>query len=66
MHRVHHALHDAEYNSNYGFNLSVWDRLFGSYTAGPRDGHREMQIGQRRYRDAAEARLDKLLTQPFR
>ncbi|MDD9855667.1 MAG: sterol desaturase family protein [Gammaproteobacteria bacterium] len=66
MHRVHHALHDAEYNSNYGFNLSVWDRLFGSYTAQPRDGHREMQIGQRRYRDPLEARLDKLLTQPFR
>jgi len=66
MHRVHHALHDDEYNSNYGFNLSIWDRLFGSYTAQPRDGHTQMQIGQRRYRDAGEARLDKMLTQPFR
>jgi len=66
MHRVHHAVHDAEYNRNYGFNLSLWDRMFGSYTAEPRDGHTQMQIGQRRYRDTDEARLDKLLTQPFR
>lgn len=66
MHRVHHALHDAEYNSNYGFNLSIWDRLFGSYTAQPRDGHTRMQIGQHRYRHTDEARLDKMLTQPFR
>jgi len=66
MHRVHHAVYDAEYNRNYGFNLSIWDRIFGSYTAQPRDGHAQMQIGQRRYRDAVEARLDKLLTQPFR
>ena len=66
MHRVHHAIHSDEYNTNYGFNLSVWDRLFSSYTAQPKDGHREMQIGQHEYREQSEARLDKLLTQPFR
>ena len=66
MHRVHHAVHGDEYNTNYGFNLSIWDRLFSSYTAQPKDGHSEMQIGQHEYRDPDEARLDKLLTQPFR
>lgn len=66
MHRVHHAIHGDEYNRNYGFNLSLWDRLFSSYTAQPKDGHIEMQIGQRQYRHPSEARLDRLLTQPFR
>lgn len=66
MHRVHHSLHADEYNRNYGFNLSIWDRLFASYTAQPRDGHAAMRIGQHTYRAADEARLDKLLTQPFR
>ncbi len=66
MHRIHHAIHGEEYNTNYGFNLSIWDRLFASYTAQPRDGHIEMQIGQPDYREQSEARLDKLLTQPFR
>ncbi len=66
MHRVHHAIHADEYNTNYGFNLSLWDRLFASYNAQPKDGHEAMQIGQSEYRDPSEVRLDKLLTQPFR
>ena len=66
MHRVHHSVDAREYNTNYGFNLSLWDRLFSSYTAQPKDSHREMQIGQHQYRNPTEARLDKMLTQPFR
>lgn len=66
MHRVHHSIHADEYNTNFGFNLSIWDRIFSSYTAQPKDGHVEMKIGQDRYRERSEARLDKLLTQPFR
>lgn len=31
MHRVHHSTLDAEQRSNYGFHLSLWDRLFRSY-----------------------------------
>ncbi len=45
MHRVHHSVHQDETDSNYGFNLSVWDRIFGTYRAQPRDGHLEMAIG---------------------
>ena len=35
MHRIHHSVEVAETNSNYGFNLSIWDRLLGTYI---RDG----------------------------
>ncbi|HWQ37594.1 MAG TPA: sterol desaturase family protein [Burkholderiales bacterium] len=45
MHRVHHSKDPRETNGNYGFNRSVWDRLFGSNRAQPRLGHRAMQIG---------------------
>ena len=31
MHRIHHSAEEKETNSNYGFNLSVWDKLFGTY-----------------------------------
>lgn len=45
MHRVHHSVYREETDSNYGFSLSVWDRIFGTYIAQPRDGHSEMRIG---------------------
>ncbi len=66
MHRVHHSVHPDETDSNYGFNLSLWDRLFGTYRAQPRDGHAAMQIGLAEFREPGENRLDRLLTQPFR
>ena len=40
MHRVHHSIEDDETNSNFGFNLPWWDRLFGTYRAQPRAGAR--------------------------
>lgn len=45
MHRVHHSIHRDEHDSNYGFFLSVWDRLFRTYIAQPREGHLAMVIG---------------------
>ncbi len=51
MHRVHHSVYDDETNSNFGFNLPWWDRLFGTYRAQPRDGHTNMTIGINTYRD---------------
>lgn len=51
MHRVHHSIHDDETNSNFGFNLPWWDRLFGTYRKQPRDGHQGMTIGIHRYRE---------------
>lgn len=67
MHRVHHSVHPDETNSNYGFNLPWWDRLFGTYRAQPRDGHEGMSIGLHEYRDPQVAdRLPGMLMIPFR
>ncbi len=66
MHRVHHSWHVDETNSNFGFNLSCWDRLCGTYRAQPRDGHERMTIGINQFRDPRELRLDRMLWQPMR
>ena len=51
MHRVHHSVEDDEANSNFGFNLPWWDRLFGTYRAQPRVGHEAMTIGIHTFRE---------------
>jgi sterol desaturase/sphingolipid hydroxylase (fatty acid hydroxylase superfamily) len=66
MHRVHHSVVPRETNSNFGFNLAVWDRLFGTYRAQPAAGHEAMTIGIEQFRDPRELRLDRMLTQPLR
>lgn len=67
MHRVHHSVQDDEANSNFGFNLSIWDRLFGTYRDQPREGHLGMTIGIRRYREQREVSwLPGLLALPFK
>jgi sterol desaturase/sphingolipid hydroxylase (fatty acid hydroxylase superfamily) len=66
MHRVHHSIKARETNSNFGFNLPWWDRLFGTYRDQPEAGHKSMTIGIEQFRDAREQRLDHMLTQPFR
>jgi len=66
MHRVHHSVEDDEANSNFGFNLSIWDRLFGTYRDQPRGGHEGMTIGIHRYRDPKQVdRLLGMLVLPF-
>jgi sterol desaturase/sphingolipid hydroxylase (fatty acid hydroxylase superfamily) len=66
MHRVHHSHLEHETNSNFGFNLSCWDRLCGTYRAQPDEGHTGMRIGIDTWRDPAHCtRLDGLLLLPF-
>jgi len=66
MHRVHHSILDHETNSNFGFNLSWWDRLFGTYRDQPQHGHQKMTIGIREFRKPAQAdRLWGMLIIPF-
>lgn len=66
MHRVHHSVERAETDSNFGFNLALWDRLFGTYRAQPAAGHEAMTVGLPIFRDASELRLDRMLLQPLR
>ncbi len=65
MHRVHHSIRREETDSNFGFNLPWWDRLFGTYRDQPRDGHSGMTIGLEYFRDWRATRLEGLLLQPF-
>ena len=65
MHRVHHSIRPEETDSNFGFNLPWWDRLFGTYRDQPRDGHAGMTIGLEYFRDRRAIGLDALLLQPF-
>jgi sterol desaturase/sphingolipid hydroxylase (fatty acid hydroxylase superfamily) len=65
MHRVHHSSLPEETHSNFGFNLSWWDRWFGTYLAQPRDGHLAMQLGLPMFREPSWMRLDRMLVQPW-
>jgi sterol desaturase/sphingolipid hydroxylase (fatty acid hydroxylase superfamily) len=65
MHEVHHSAARPETDSNFGFNLPWWDRLFGTYRAKPAAGDKVV-IGLPVFRAAPERSLLRLLTQPFR
>jgi sterol desaturase/sphingolipid hydroxylase (fatty acid hydroxylase superfamily) len=66
MHRVHHSHLADETNSNFGFNLSLWDRLFGTYRPQPAAGHSGMVIGIDTFRDPARCvKISGLLLMPF-
>jgi len=66
MHRVHHSIIRKEHNSNYGFNLSIWDRMFSTYVDQPEMGHEKMTIGLEGWQDEKPARLDWTLMVPFK
>lgn len=67
MHRVHHSVEDDEANSNFGFSLPWWDRLFGTYRDQPRAGHEGMTIGIHKYRTTKEVSwLPGMLWLPFK
>ena len=65
MHRVHHSIYLDERDSNFGFNLSWWDRLFGTYRPQPRDGHRQMRVGLSEFSGKITVNLMWLLFNPF-
>ncbi len=62
MHRIHHSVLEPETNSNFGFNLSVWDRLFRTYRAAPQG---ELQLGLLEHQSERPARLLPSLALPF-
>lgn len=64
MHRVHHSIHRREHDSNYGFALSIWDRMFGTYVAQPESGHHDMTVGLK-WQDERPSRLGWALKLPF-
>ena len=66
MHRVHHSTDKIEHNQNFGFNLSLWDRIFRTYQAQPQRGHQGMGIGLEEYREPSQAAaIRSLMSMPF-
>ena len=67
MHRVHHSVEDDETNSNFGFNLTWWDRLFGTYREQPRGGQSGFTIGIHKFRDVKQTNwITGMLILPFK
>ena len=65
MHRIHHSIEENETNSNFGFFMSIWDRLLGTYTKEPEGGHTNMKIGLRNFREPKWQNLRWLIYLPF-
>ena len=65
MHRIHHSWLPDEHNRNFGFNLTCWDRLFGSYRACPQGGQLAMTLGLAHLREPRWLRLGAMLLQPW-
>ncbi len=67
MHRIHHSQDVRETDSNFSFNLSIWDRVFGTYTAAAKLGDDGLKLGLKKYdSEQTNTRLGALLTMPFR
>ena len=66
MHRIHHSVEKMETNSNFGFNLSIWDRLLGTYIQDAKLEQTKIVIGVDRFRKSDEVSLKNLLLMPFR
>ncbi len=65
MHRIHHSSIMDETNSNYGFSLSIWDRMIGTYKKSSKLGQLDMEIGLEEYRDQNKLGILNLITFPF-
>ncbi len=66
MHRVHHSVYRNETDSNYGFSISIWDRIFGTYNDQPKDGHINMKIGLEYARKNEDVNFKELILFPFK
>lgn len=65
LHRIHHSVHRVDHDSNYGFSVSWWDRLFGTYADAPKDGEAGLTLGLPDHQDEAPTRLGWSLVYPF-
>lgn len=66
FHRVHHSVIHSETDSNYGFFLSVWDRLFSTYIDQPQETHQGMVIGLNEHQTEQPSKLLWSLAVPFK
>jgi len=67
MHRIHHSVEPTEYSHNFGFNLSLWDRLFNTYLGVAKNGEQKIIFGQKSLQNtSATGSLSQMLKIPFR
>ena len=66
VHRIHHSVIPSETDSNFGFSVTLWDRLFKTYKAEPKQGQLGMTIGLKEYQDPKKVTLLQLLVIPFK
>jgi len=65
MHRIHHSVEASEHNRNFGFFLSCWDQLFGSYRLESAESQETMAIGLKTISTDDANSFRKMLAQPF-
>lgn len=66
MHRIHHSIVKKETNSNFGFNLSIWDRIFGKYCHITHEKEKQLIIGLEEFNDIKNKSFLNLLAIPFK
>lgn len=65
MHRIHHSVVEGETNSNFGFTVSFWDRLFGTYKESAFLPQSKIEIGLKQVSPEQGSHLGYLLLLPF-
>lgn len=65
MHRIHHSIDVKERDTNYGFFLSIWDRIFRTYTNISRHDLKSGKIGTPFFRSLSDQGIFHLIIQPF-
>lgn len=66
MHRVHHSKVIADSSSNFGFCLSIWDRLFKSFREKSITQQTDYPLGVKELGDQETRSLLALVKQPFK
>lgn len=66
VHRIHHSIDPRETDSNFGFSVPWWDRLFGTWVAEPEVGQESLQTGLPDLPGAARLGVWRLICLPFR
>ena len=66
VHWVHHSQIVRETNSNYGFSLIFWDKLFSTYISRPKQDYPVLLQGLKQFNDQQPLNIGNLLLIPFK
>ena len=66
VHWIHHSEIVNETNSNFGFNLVIWDKIFGTYLDKPTLSYTELRQGLSEFGFEKPLSLFELILSPFK